>query len=323
MNTVKKTPAPVSQRRDRAAIETALRDALDSLPTSESPPRLLAAIRHAVLPAGSLIRPRLCMAVARAGGAMDRDMTLGVCVAIELLHCASLVHDDLPCFDDAEMRRGRPSVHRVFGEELAVLAGDALIVLAFQVLADASSHRPSLLPRLIASVAAGVGASDGIIAGQGWESEPGGQDLARYHAAKTGALFQAATVAGALVAGDDRPGWAEFGRRLGQAYQVADDVRDLLGDASAEGKPVGQDALLARPNAAMQMGVEGAVEHLQTLLGDATRAIPPCPGRAKLLDWIAASAPIRLDSGGRPQAEQPAQTEGDFPAAPTPARALS
>lgn len=298
MNHIDPNFSPVSKPRDRSAIESALRTALDTVPTADTPPRLLAAIRHAVLPAGSLIRPRLCMAVARAGGAMDRDLTLGVCVAIELLHCASLVHDDLPCFDDAELRRGRPSVHRTFGEELAVLAGDALIVLAFQVLAEAASHRPSLLPRMIAAVSDGVGASRGIIAGQGWESEPGGQDLARYHAAKTGALFQAATAAGALVAGDDRPGWSEFGRRLGQAYQVADDIRDLLGDAASEGKPIGQDALLDRPNAAMQLGVDGAVEHLQSLLTEATRAIPACPGRAMLLDWIAASAPIRLDAAG-------------------------
>ncbi len=115
-----------------ARIESSLADAVLSAEASGAPPRLAAAMRHAVFPKGARIRPRLTLAVAAACGDDQPRLASAAAAAIELLHCASLVHDDLPCFDDADMRRGRPSVHRAFGEPLAVLAGDALIVLAFQ-----------------------------------------------------------------------------------------------------------------------------------------------------------------------------------------------
>src|SRR5690606_4019842 len=140
------------------------------------------------------------------------------------LHCASLVHDDLPCFDDADTRRGRPSVHRAYGQPLAVLAGDALIVLAFQNVAGvaASSWRRAEVTALVGRA---VCASSGIIGGQAWECEDE-IDVARYHRAKTGALFAAATAAGAAAAGDDPNLWRTVGETLGEAYQIADDIRD-------------------------------------------------------------------------------------------------
>ena len=116
-------------------IERTLTAALDMAGGPGGPPLLAAAMRHAVFPRGARIRPRLCLAVAAACGDDDPAAANGAAAAIELLHCASLVHDDLPCFDNADTRRGRPSVHRAYGEPLAVLAGDALIVLAFQTIA--------------------------------------------------------------------------------------------------------------------------------------------------------------------------------------------
>src|SRR5512147_53669 len=135
------------------------------------PPRLAAAMQHAVFPGGARIRPKLCLAVARACGDDDPLLAAAAASAIELLHCASLVHDDLPCFDDALTRRGRPSVHCAYGERLAVLAGDALIVLAFQHLGASAARSPQRLPRLLATLSAGVGMPFGIAAGQAWECE--------------------------------------------------------------------------------------------------------------------------------------------------------
>src|SRR3954454_8261709 len=136
------------------------------------PPRLAQAMRHAVFPKGARVRPRLCLAVAGACGDDAPALAEAAAAAIELLHCASLVHDDLPCFDDAATRRGRPSVHHAFGEPVAVLAGDALIVLAFQIMPRAAPAPPLRLARLVGIIGDSVGVPRGIVSGQGWESEP-------------------------------------------------------------------------------------------------------------------------------------------------------
>ena len=183
-------------------IESALESALRSAEGSGCPPLLAAAVRHAVFPGGARIRPQLCLAVARACGDDRPALSDAAAVAIEMLHCASLVHDDLPCFDDAPTRRGQPSVHSAFGERLAVLAGDALIVLPFQVLARAGVAAPSRLVSLLSTIAGSVGLPGGIVAGQAWECEAA-VSLRQYHREKTGSLFAAATVAGAQAAGGD------------------------------------------------------------------------------------------------------------------------
>lgn len=201
--------------------------------------------------------------------------------AIELLHCASLVHDDLPCFDDAETRRGAPSVHRAFGEPLAVLAGDALIVLAFDVLGRSLADTPQVLPPLLKVLSRAVGMSGGLVAGQAWESETN-VPLSAYHAAKTGSLFVAASAAGAASSGHDPAAWEDFGRRLGEAYQVADDIRDVSSSAQEIGKPVGRDAALGRPSSVGHLGIRGAMDHLETLVEGALQAVPQCPGAAEL-----------------------------------------
>ena len=182
---------------------------------AECPPRLEAAVRYAVFPRGARIRPRLCLAVAAACGEDFSDVSDAAAASIELLHCASLVHDDLPCFDDAPTRRGKPSVHAAFGQPLAVLAGDALIVLSFQNLARAAVHAPQRLPGLLRTLASAAGMPSGIVAGQAWECEPH-VNLSEYHRAKTGALFAAATLSGAIAAGQtlvpggcSASGWAK------------------------------------------------------------------------------------------------------------------
>jgi geranylgeranyl diphosphate synthase type II len=265
-------------------IEQALAAALASAESAEGPPRLAAALRHAVFPGGARIRPQLCLAVAHAcSGNQQGDpaLSMAAAVAIELLHCASLVHDDLPCFDDAPTRRGRPSVHRAYGERLAVLAGDGLIVLAFQALAAGAAGSPHRLAPVLATLARGVGAPSGITAGQAWECEPR-VALSDYQRAKTGALFAAATMAGAQSAGADAQPWRALGEWLGEAYQVADDIRDAGADPCWIGKPVGRDVALGRPSAAVEQGLMGAVQHFDHLVACAVKAVPACPGAAAL-----------------------------------------
>ena len=270
-------------------IERALATAVTRGGEPPSPPRLAAAAHYAVFPRGSRIRPRLCLSVAAACGDDQPTLSDAAAAAIELLHCASLVHDDLPCFDDAALRRGKPSVHRRFGEQLALLAGDALIVAAFQTLARAAAAAPQRLPTLLLTIADMVGMPAGIAAGQAWECEPE-VDLAAYQRAKTGALFAAATVAGAAAAGVAVEPWRMLGERLGEAYQVADDIRDVVGDPAELGKPVDRDRALGRPNIALVCGVAGAVDQLKSLAADAIRAIPSCPGAAELRALIVLEA---------------------------------
>jgi geranylgeranyl diphosphate synthase type II len=266
-------------------IEQALAAALAAGEGPGCPPRLAAAVRYAVIPGGARIRPRLCLAVAAACGEDDPALTDFTAASIELLHCASLVHDDLPCFDDAPTRRGKASVHRAFGERLAMLAGDALIVRAFQALAQGCVLLPHRLGPLLRVIGRSVGMPAGIVAGQAWECEPR-VSLAEYQRAKTGALFAAATVAGALAAGAEPLPWRALGERLGEAYQVADDIRDVAGNPDELGKPVGRDAILGRPSACGELGLAGAIARLKHLVAGAIDSIPPCAGAAELRGHI-------------------------------------
>jgi len=270
-----------------ARIERSLDEAVSYAQGPGAPPLLASALRYAVFPGGHRIRPQLCLAVAWACGDADRDAADAAATAIELLHCASLVHDDLPCFDDAPIRRGKPSVHRQYGAPIAVLTGDALIVLAFETLCHGAARHPARLATLLATISQSVGAPNGIVAGQAWECEAA-VSLTDYQRAKTGALFVAATVAGAAAAGVDHAPWRTLGAKLGEAYQVADDLRDVLCDAEELGKPIGQDAARLRPNAAAQLGVGGAKQRLELLIKAAVDSIPPCPGSTELCTLIKA-----------------------------------
>lgn len=277
-------------------IETALELAVQRLEVPQTPPLLASAIRYSIFPGGARIRPRLCLAVARACGDDEPNMTDAAATAIEMMHCGSLVHDDLPCFDNAATRRGKPSVHLAYGESEAVLVGDALIVLAFETLARTVALVPSRVPGLLVNLAQASGAPFGIIAGQAWENEKQ-ICLADYHRAKTGSLFAAATAAGALAAGANSDPWRLLGERIGEAYQVADDIQDLLADPVFSGKPSGQDVMLGRPSALKELGLKGAVDRLKDLLSAAIEAIPPCDGAAELRAIILAESKRFMPQG--------------------------
>ncbi|MBI1417124.1 MAG: geranylgeranyl pyrophosphate synthase [Limimaricola sp.] len=287
-------------------IEAAVGAAIRQGQGAHAPARLAAALDYAVTPGGARIRPTILTSVALACGDDRPRLTDAAAGALELIHCASLVHDDLPCFDDADLRRGKPTVHRAFSEPLAVLTGDSLIVLAFQVLARAAGAEAERAVGLISVLSARTGMPGGICAGQGWESEPQ-INLSAYHRAKTGALFIAATQMGAIAAGQEADPWEELGARIGEAFQVADDLRDALCDAATLGKPAGQDDLHGRPNAVAQLGVQGAVQRLDDILAGAISSIPACPGEAALAQMVRAYADRLVPAAARQRITVPGE----------------
>lgn len=271
-------------------LERSLNSIIDRSADQDCPPILGQALRHAVFPGGARVRPKLCLAVASANRCTEPALAMQAACAIELLHCASLVHDDLPCFDDADTRRGKPSVHKAFGEPIAVLVGDALIVAGFEAVGTvAGGDIARRSPGVMRILARGTGAPLGICAGQAWESEPS-VDVSLYHQAKTGALFVAATQAGAAAAGVDTGDWGALGRSIGEAYQVADDIQDAVSNAEELGKPCGQDEALCRPSAVAELGLQGAARRLKELIEAGLDSVPDCPGRDQLLNLVRAQA---------------------------------
>lgn len=273
----------------RKRIDAAISAAIAGAQGPGAPAKLSSALHYSVTPGGARIRPTILLSVALACGDRHPMQADAAAAALELIHCASLVHDDMPCFDDADTRRGKPATHRAFGEPLALLTGDSLIVLAFETLARSGAHDPRAALDLVLTLAKRTGMPFGICAGQGWESEAE-VDLSAYHMAKTGALFMAATEMGAISAGQDPEPWIELGARIGEAFQVADDLRDALMDEATLGKPVGQDDLHGRPNAVSTYGVEGATLHLRDILAGAIASIPACPGEAALAHLVRSTA---------------------------------
>ncbi len=252
-------------------LERALHEALAA--GGGHPPRLLSeALAYAVFPGGARVRPRLCLEVARACGGVTELAHAAAC-SIELLHCASLVHDDLPCFDAADTRRGRPSVHRVYGEAMAVLVGDGLMVQSFQTLARALAAHPELGMAPMLTLLEAAGPRRGLVAGQAWELEED-VELAAYHRAKTASLFEAAAALGALVNGVAPAPYVSFGRAFGMAYQLADDVADVLADPLVLGKPIGRDRTLARPTAMHDGDPAAALGRLDEAARGAVDAVP-------------------------------------------------
>ena len=265
--------------------EAALKLHFDAAAGAGAPQRLQAAMQHAVFSGGARIRPQLCMAVATACGDDAPELTNAAAVALEFMHCASLVHDDMPTFDNADFRRGQPTVHKAFSEPLALLTGDGLIVMAYQALLQAGRPYPDRLIELMDNLSRGVGLPNGIVAGQAWECETTA-DLGQYQRAKTGALFVSANCAGAIASGQAHEPWAPLGAYLGEAYQVADDIRDVLGDVASLGKPAGQDVLNARPSSAQALGLEGAIHHFDSLIAKAGDSIPDCNCRDMLKQLV-------------------------------------
>ena len=213
----------------RATVETRL---FACLPANDARPQILSeAMRHAVLSGGKRLRPILCLAAAEAAGGAAEDALLPAC-AVELLHTYTLVHDDLPCMDNDLLRRGQPTVHAQYGETLGVLAGDALLTLAFETLARTHEKRPGTVARLVAELATAAGAA-GVIAGQvediRFASAPTRDIIDYVFQHKTADLFRAAARLGAIAAGASEPDLARlstFANGLGFAFQIIDDLLD-------------------------------------------------------------------------------------------------
>ena len=218
----------------RREIDALLSARLDQLRTAPDPGRLVESMAYSLLAPGKRLRPLLALAAAEAAGDFLDDNVRLAAAAVELVHCYSLIHDDLPAMDDDDFRRGKPSNHKAFDEATAILAGDALLTLAFEWLADGAEEtgRPRAFARAAKALARGAGAS-GMVRGQARDlssGKPGSLDaLELLHAEKTGALFQAAVEVGAWAAGashDDVRALGTFGAKLGVAFQHADDLDD-------------------------------------------------------------------------------------------------
>lgn len=272
-------------RNDDDLIERTLGAALCNSLGPESPDHLRLAMEAAVFPGGARIRPKLCLRVFNACGGAYPALAESAAAAIELLHCASLVHDDLPCFDNAELRRGKPTVHRSFGEPTAVLAGDALIVLAFRNLSLQAALMPALAVRMIEVVSDSIGPRHGLIAGQSMETLVQAP-VERYHHCKTGSLFVAAAVCGALAGGGAPAQWAKVGELLGQAYQIADDIADTVGTSEALGKRLHMDTQLDRPNIVRRQGLDGATAAFRECMERIGDAVPAGPHKTSFMDWL-------------------------------------
>ena len=252
------------------------------------PSQLWDAVRYALLGGGKRLRPALVLASAQArgGDVSDGSLATRFAVALELVHTYSLVHDDLPCWDDDDLRRGRPTVHKVHGEATAILVGDALQSLAFSHLLGSGDPRAARLARLLAEDALRMveGQVRDLAGEHAALSEPGVMALMRD---KTGALVAAAVAGGALCAGADPAESYPVGLKLGLAFQIADDLLDLTGDPSAVGKRTGKDAAAGKSTLPAVLGEAGARARAQALLADALDALEPLGPAAEPLRALA------------------------------------
>lgn len=266
-------------------IEHALQQAMNEITSAPCPSRLAEALCYTVFPGGARVRPKLVLAVAAACSDEIPALAARAAVAVEFFHCASLVQDDLPCFDDAPIRRSKPSLHLAYDQRLAILVSDALIVAAYDVVSKPDEAHPRRQLSLMNMLSKRVGAVDGITAGQAWECEAV-VDTDAYHRAKTGALFAAATQAGALACGVEDLLWARTGESIGTAYQIADDLHDVLGCEKKLGKPVHVDAARGRPNAVTELGAAGAVAKLKALIEEVVDTVPACKNADRFVETV-------------------------------------
>ncbi len=266
-------------------IERALELCLSELDDADTPPHLREAFRAAVVPGGARIRPALLLTVVEAHGDPAPDLADAAAVAVELIHCSSLVHDDLPCFDDAELRRGQPTIHRRFGESTAVLVGDGLIFLAVETLMSVATEELPKAVLTLKELMRAAGPREGLVCGQALEAEAH-IDLGSYHRAKTGALFEAAAVMGALVVGADPAPYRRMALELGLAYQIADDMLDHQGGPGTGGKTGNQDQRNGRPNAVASLGLRGAQERIEGHRATARAYVEGLPDSVRLVALI-------------------------------------
>ena len=288
-----------------ALIERADKALERCLPVGEHPPvPLRQAMRYAVLGGGKRLRPLLVYAGARAaGGAADDDLLDAAACAVELIHAYSLVHDDLPAMDDDALRRGRPTCHVAFGEAMAILAGDALQALAFEVLAEATAGHPHAATgsAMLRTLGSACGA-EGMAGGQALDLAATGRhltlaELEHMHALKTGALIRAAVRLGALAAGADTGVLAALERAasaIGLAFQVRDDILDVEGDTGVIGKTAGKDAAADKPTFPSLLGLDTSRARLAELVDSALAALADLGPDADLLRRLAGYAANRV-----------------------------
>jgi farnesyl diphosphate synthase len=275
------------KRLDKTAEETeALLGKLlsDTLEADEiaRPKRLMDAMRYSSLGGGKRLRPFLVVESAAVFG-VPREAALLAGAALECIHCYSLIHDDLPAMDNSDLRRGRPTLHRKTDDATAILAGDALLTLAFDVVTRDEIHPDPAVRLLLTRALARASGLGGMVGGQMLDLAGEGRfgdrepvDVARLHQMKTGALLRFGCIAGALL-GQASPkqyqALDDYGKALGEAFQIADDLLDVEGDAAALGKPAGQDAALGKTTFVTQLGVEGARQRVRELLAHGDSAL--------------------------------------------------
>lgn len=262
-------------------VETRLSQVLAG--TAATPPRLRDAMAHAVLGGGKRFRPFLAVESARIFG-ISPERSASTAAAVELLHCYSLVHDDLPAMDNDELRRGRPTVWKAFGQATAILAGDALLTLAFEILADPGTHSdPAVRSQLVLGLARASGAA-GMAGGQQLDLEAETSASVLHTAAgvqaiqdmKTGALIRFSACAGAILASApaaEIQALAAYGDAIGAAFQIADDLLDVGGTAAQVGKGTGKDAKAGKATWISLLGINGARARLAQLEREAAAAV--------------------------------------------------
>ncbi len=281
-----------------AEVEPLLERLLEDRPTNGEvarPQRLLAGMRHAVLGGGKRLRPFLLVETAALFGA-PRERALLAGAALECLHCYSLVHDDLPAMDNDDLRRGRPTVHKAFDEATAILVGDGLLTLAFDVLARPEIHPDAAIRvALVAELARGAGLG-GMVGGQMLDLAAEGRfdgkhtlserEIVEMQTMKTGMLIRFACNAGAILGQADsgaRTAIGRYGAAIGQAFQIADDLLDVEGDTAALGKAAHKDAAAGKATLVAALGVPGAQARLQELIAEADASLTPFGAKADTL----------------------------------------
>jgi geranylgeranyl diphosphate synthase type II len=279
--------------RKRRLIDRALEAYFPA--ASAPPPRLIESVRYSLLGGGKRIRPILLLAAAEAAGDAETRPLLPFACAVEMIHTYSLIHDDLPAMDDDRMRRGKPTNHTVFGEAVAILAGDALLTEAFRVLATAcEGPKTRRAVRAVREIAEAAGVH-GMVGGQAADIEAEGSlpDLPTVefiHVRKTGALILAAVRSGAILAGArarDLRRLTRYGEFLGLAFQVADDILDAEGAPELTGKTRGRDEVRRKATFPAVLGMPAAKQRIRGLLDGALNELSPLPRSADPLRQIA------------------------------------
>jgi geranylgeranyl diphosphate synthase type II len=262
-------------------------------PAEDYPPSIHRAMRYSVFAGGKRLRPILCLEAGRLFAASDADL-LPVAAALEFVHTYSLIHDDLPALDNDDLRRGKPSCHRAFGEATAILAGDALLTRAFEILSRPGAPEARKLG-LIHTLSSAIGTSGGMVAGQVVDLETTGhavdaKTLEFIHSAKTGALIRTAVLLGALAADapdTDLERLTTYGAKVGLSFQIVDDLLDVVGSKEALGKAVGKDRQQQKATYPALHGVEESRRIAAKLVEEACATLAPYRARADRLQAIA------------------------------------